>query len=132
MIDRVMIQGPLQICEAYPICSTTVAQVNDCLVAGTLVHTQGGPVPIEKIRVGDLVLSQPEMKGELVYRKVVNTFVHEDKELTLVDYLVLGKSVGEIDPVTFWDDKNESDLSYLVTTGTHSSVLGQKCRLDWC
>jgi hypothetical protein len=83
------------------------------------VHTQNGPVPIEKIRVGDFVLSQPETKGELVYRKVVNTFVHEDKEVILIDYSLVGESVDEIDEVTFWDNKNESNLSYLVATGNH-------------
>ena len=85
-----------------------------------MVHTKDGLIPIEKIRVGDFVLSQPEMKGELVYRKVVDTSVHEDKEVVLIDYCVLGESVDEIDPVTFWDDKDESDLSYLVATGNHS------------
>lgn len=94
-------------------------QVNGCFVAGTLVHSKDGLVPIEKIRVGDFVLSQPEMKGELVYRKVVDTFVHEEKEIYLIDYCVVGESVDEIDPVTFWDDRDESDVSYLVATGNH-------------
>lgn len=34
------------------------------LVAGTLVHAKSGMVPIEKIQVGDWVLSQPESKGK--------------------------------------------------------------------
>ena len=37
----------------------------DCFVAGTLVHTRSGPVPIEQIKVGDLVLSHPDQGGEL-------------------------------------------------------------------
>jgi hypothetical protein len=36
---------------------------NSGFAAGTLIHTQTGLKPIEKIRVGDFVLSQPEMKG---------------------------------------------------------------------
>lgn len=55
-------------------------------VAGTLVHTDKGLVPIEKLRVGDRVLSQPEMKGEQAYKRVVNTFVHEDKEIWFMHY----------------------------------------------
>ena len=45
-----------------------------CFVAGTLVHTKEGLVPIEQIRVGDWVLSQPEQKGERAYKRVVKTF----------------------------------------------------------
>lgn len=32
-------------------------------VAGTLVHTKSGLVPIEQLKVGDLVLSQPDEGG---------------------------------------------------------------------
>ena len=35
-----------------------------CFVAGTLVHTDKGLVPIEQIKVGDLVLSRPEDGGD--------------------------------------------------------------------
>jgi len=55
-------------------------------VAGTLVHTNTGLVPIEQIKVGDMVLSKPEIgEGELAYKPVVNTFVHEDKEIWFVE-----------------------------------------------
>ncbi|MDK2127069.1 polymorphic toxin-type HINT domain-containing protein [Parachitinimonas caeni] len=63
-----------------------VTQPGGCFVAGTPVWTKNGPVPIEQIKVGDLVLSQPEDGGELDYRPVVNTFEHDDKELWLVQY----------------------------------------------
>lgn len=55
-------------------------------VAGTLVHTKNGLVPIERVRVGDWVLSQPETKGRSVstYRPVVNTFAFDDREIVLV------------------------------------------------
>lgn len=55
-----------------------------CFIAGTLVHTKEGLVPIEKLKVGDLVLSRPENPEqgiELAYKRVVKTFVHEDKEI---------------------------------------------------
>jgi len=32
-------------------------------VAGTLVHTERGLVPIQEIKVGDRVLSRPENRG---------------------------------------------------------------------
>ena len=55
-------------------------------VAGTLVHTDKGLVPIEKIRVGDNVLSQTEGTGEKAYKKVVNTFVFDDKPIRSIQF----------------------------------------------
>lgn len=55
-------------------------------VAGTLIHTKNGLVPIEEIKVGDWVLSQPEQKGELAYKRVVKTFTFEDRGVYLVRY----------------------------------------------
>jgi hypothetical protein len=57
-----------------------------CFVAGTLVHTKDGPLPIEKIRVGDLVLSQPQMRGELSYRRVLQTFMYEEHNVYRMSY----------------------------------------------
>lgn len=55
-------------------------------VAGTLVHTHTGLVPIEQIKVGDMVLSKPENgEGELAYKPVVNTFEFDDKEVWYVE-----------------------------------------------
>jgi hypothetical protein len=62
-----------------------------CFIAGTLVHTDKGLVPIEKLRVGDMVLSQPEMKGEQGYKRVVNTFSFVDKEVYLLMYATQDK-----------------------------------------
>jgi len=62
-----------------------------CFVAGTLVHTDKGLVPIEQINVGDRVLSKPENgEGEVAYKPVENTFVHEDKEIWLVEFTMFG------------------------------------------
>ncbi len=62
-----------------------IPHTTSCFVAGTLVHTNKGLVPIEQLKVGDMVLSMPENgEGEPSYKPVVNTFVHENKELWLV------------------------------------------------
>jgi hypothetical protein len=45
----------------------------ECFVAGTPVWTIAGPVAIERIRVGDLVLSQDPDTGELAYQPVLQT-----------------------------------------------------------
>lgn len=47
-----------------------------CFAAGTLVHTKEGLVPIEKINVGDWVLSKPENGGEREHKRVLKTFAH--------------------------------------------------------
>ncbi len=52
-----------------------------CFVAGTLVHTQRGQLPIEKIAVGEMVLSQPELGGERDYRRVTDTISFDDKNV---------------------------------------------------
>lgn len=61
------------------------AELDPCFAAGTLVHTSNGLVPIEQIKVGDLVLSQPEDGGELSYKPVTRTFEHDFKEVMLLD-----------------------------------------------
>jgi hypothetical protein len=43
----------------------------ECFVAGTLVLTQQGDLPIEKVRVGDLVLAQNVDSGELAFKPVL-------------------------------------------------------------
>ncbi len=88
-------------------------------VAGTLVHTERGLVPIEQIQVGDMVLSQPEIKGELAYRNVLNTFVHEDMEIYLVDYVLTNtpfKSRVAFEYETFWDEQENLPAHHLVVT----------------
>jgi hypothetical protein len=57
-----------------------------CFAAGTLVHTKEGLVPIEEIKVGDWVLSQPEETGERVYKRVVKTVTFEDKPVWQITY----------------------------------------------
>jgi hypothetical protein len=49
-----------------------IVRMASCFVAGTPVWTQAGLVPIEEIRVGDLVLSQDPHTGELNYRPVID------------------------------------------------------------
>lgn len=68
---------------------------NSGFVAGTLVHTDKGLIPIQNIKVGDMVLSKPEDGiGEPVYKPVLKTFIHEDKEIWLVE---LAKNTAMID-----------------------------------
>lgn len=56
-------------------------------VAGTLVHTDKGLMPIQDIKVGDLVLSKINDDGELVSRKITKTVTSsEPKRIYKVEY----------------------------------------------
>jgi len=54
---------------------------NSGFVAGTLVHTDKGLVPIQDIKVGDMVLSKPEGGvGDIEYKPVLSTFKSTNKK----------------------------------------------------
>jgi hypothetical protein len=62
----------------------------DGFVAGTLVHTDKGLVPIDKLKIGDMVLSRPENNPDAPneYKRVLSTFKSaEKKRITYVNYL---------------------------------------------
>jgi Pretoxin HINT domain/LysM domain len=65
----------------------TIAEFGACFVAGTLVHTPDGLKPIEQLRSGDLVLSQPEMGGEHAIRPIVKTVSFDDKAIWQITYV---------------------------------------------
>ncbi len=52
-----------------------------CLVAGTSVWIDAGPVPIEQVQVGDLVLAQHPTTGELAYKPVLKTTVRPPTQM---------------------------------------------------
>ncbi len=53
----------------------------DCLVAGTTVWTSTGPVPIEQVQIGDVVLSKNIESGELAYQPVLGKTVRPECDL---------------------------------------------------
>jgi hypothetical protein len=46
-----------------------------CFLPGTMVWTDTGMVPIEKVRIGDRVLSQDQDSGELTYKLVIDATI---------------------------------------------------------
>jgi hypothetical protein len=56
----------------------------ECFAAGTPVATLTGPVPIEKLQVGDRVLSQNADTGELAYKLVLGATIRPPVETALV------------------------------------------------
>ncbi|MBA3485101.1 MAG: hypothetical protein H0T51_25170 [Pirellulales bacterium] len=55
-----------------------------CFALGTPVWTQAGPMPIEQIAVGDLVLSQNPETGELGYRAVTEKTIRPPTKMVRV------------------------------------------------
>ncbi|HSC81341.1 MAG TPA: Hint domain-containing protein [Chitinolyticbacter sp.] len=84
-------------------------KVGGCFIAGTLVHTDQGMKPIEQIRIGDRVLSQPEGGGERVYKQVVNTFNYDDKEIWVVKYTLVAEDYL----------KGKKPIHHLYATANH-------------
>ncbi len=60
---------------------TKITKKNFCFVAGTEVLTSEGLVPIEEIKVGDLVWAENPETGEKELKPVVQLFVSETNEL---------------------------------------------------
>jgi len=52
-----------------------------CFVAGTLVHTEDGAVPIEDIEVNDYVWAWDEETGTVALKKVVETYINQTDAL---------------------------------------------------
>jgi len=48
------------------------ARHNSCFASGTIVWTLDGPMPIEKVQIGDRVLSQSPRSGELTFKAVLD------------------------------------------------------------
>lgn len=85
-------------------CSSPHGKNPSGFVAGTLVHTKEGLVPIEKIRVGDWLFSKPEtVEDEKTYKRVVNTFVHHDREIARIDYKLDGDPNRRYPIISTWD-----------------------------
>ena len=56
----------------------------ECFVAGTPVATISGPVAIEKLQIGDRVLSQNAQTGELAFKAVLGATIRPPVETVLV------------------------------------------------
>ncbi|RZU48267.1 pretoxin HINT domain-containing protein [Fluviicoccus keumensis] len=71
--------------------------VESGFVAGTLVHTDKGLVPIEQLKVGDMVLSKHESgEGEQAYKPVINIFRNEDEPVLQIAYSDVSKSMDHL------------------------------------
>ncbi len=71
-----------------------------CFIAGTLIETDNGSVPIEEITAGMLVYAHNPDTGETELKEVVQTFVRETNEL--VHIKVNGEEIISTPTHPFW------------------------------
>ena len=88
--------------------------VKNSFVAGTLIHTNKGLVPIENISIGDYVLSFDEKTSKQVYQKVIH-LIQNEAEYELINIEIQGGEFFLSTPNhSFFIDgiwKNASELS---------------------
>lgn len=96
-------QLPLDAAECLP-------NSHACFVAGTLVHTDKGLVPIDQIKVGDMVLSRDENNpdGENAYKRVLSTFKSAEKQRIIYQSFNARHGTGYLfctEDHLFWADR---------------------------
>lgn len=74
--------------------------VPSCLVAGTLIQTERGLVAVERIQLGDRVLSKNVETGELDYKVVLHTTVREAFPVT--KFVVGDETIQATEGHHFW------------------------------
>lgn len=85
-------------------------------VAGTLIHTDQGLVPIEQLKVGDMVLSMSSNGiAEKNYKRIVRIFKSEQKQPIM-------SSVSDIyctDDTAFWTENHNWTSAKVLDMNTH-------------
>ncbi|MCJ0829357.1 hypothetical protein MN869_12990 [Acinetobacter sp. NIPH1876] len=103
----------------------TVNKQKGCFPAGTRIITEQGLVPIQDIKVGDMVLSKPESgEGELCYKPVISTASYEDKEIWDLWYF-------EIKANTNLAQLNKDKLLRLSRKGKLNGIAATPNHLFW-
>ena len=114
--------GNTQAYETYRDVTSTVAEIgtaicgsyyaakggNVCFVAGTLVQSEQGAIPIENVSVGTMVWAWDEETGDIALKKVVETYINETDELVHLfvngEEIVCTPSHPFYSPVKGWTD----------------------------
>lgn len=58
----------------------------DCLAAGTLILTSRGPIAVEQMQVGDLVLARHATTGETAFKPVIRTTTRQPEPLVELSF----------------------------------------------
>ena len=102
--------------------SSQPANTPACFVAGTLVKTEHGSLPIEQIAIGDLVWAWDEQTGDIALKPVVETYVNETNDLVHVfangEEIITTPKHPFYSPVKGWTEAAQlraGDILVLVT-----------------
>ncbi len=103
--------------------SNSLEPNHTCFPAGTLVHTDKGLVPIQDIKVGDMVLSrdQHNPEGELVYKPVVRTIVTENVPVFFGTF-----TPSFVDNLPFRKRMNPDNYVDFLSTNNHPFWISEK------
>ena len=99
----------------------------ECFAAGTIVWTATGPKPIEKIRIGDLVLSQDVETGEVGLKPVLTTTTRPPEQLVRIttEREVLEATEGH----PLWEPKTGWTLAGKLTAATPLYALDKSVEI---
>lgn len=97
-------------------------RTRSCFVAGTPVWTQAGPMAIEKIKVGELVLSQNPHTGELNYRPVIDTTVRPPSGTVKLG--LNGETIVTTRGHRFWVAGKGWEMAKLLDSGKSVVAIG--------
>ena len=97
--------------------------LRSCFGAGTPVLTRSGLQPIERVEVGDLVLSQDTVTGALSYRPVVAA-LHNPPAATLRVILGGGESITATGIHRFWRPGYGWVMARHLTPGDRVRTMG--------
>ena len=97
-----------------------------CFVEGTLVSTKDGLTPIEKIRVGDLVLSRDEKTGETAYKPVTALIPKHERIVWTVTLAIGGGKSGAKEVTLRTTDDHPWRLATGVWVQTQQLGLGMR------
>ena len=99
----------------------------ECFAAGTRVWTATGPKPIEKIRIGDLVLSQDVETGEVALKPVLTTTTRPAEQLVRIttEREVLEATDGH----PLWEQENGWTLASKLTSSTALYALDKSVEI---
>ena len=110
--------------------SSASAHNGVCFVAGTLVYSEVGNVPIESILAGDLVWAWNEENGEVALKEIVETYVNETDELIHVfvngEEIVTTPSHPFYSPVKGWTDAVHLRAGDILVTVNGEYVVVEK------
>jgi hypothetical protein len=99
-----------------------------CFVAGTPVWTQAGPVAIEKIKIGDLVLSQDPHTGEISYRPVIDRTVRPP--CGTVKMVVNDETIVATRGHRFWISGQGWEMAKFLKAGLPIVAIGGSLKLE--